>query len=147
MTGARSMDRADIVAAARLWTGTPYAHHQSARGIGADCLGLVRGVWRDLIGPEPEALPAYRPGWALLGRETLLAAAARHLAALDGRRFAAGDVVLFRWRDSAPVSHCAIASGPDRIVHAYQGHAVREDFLPESWRKRVSHRFGFPGVA
>ncbi len=49
--------RAAIVVTARLWIGTPYLHQASLRGIGCDCLGLLRGVWRDLYGPEPEAPP------------------------------------------------------------------------------------------
>ena len=61
------MTRADIVAAARRWVGTPYVHQASLIHVGCDCLGLVRGVWRDVdrrragggaahirrIGPKP----------------------------------------------------------------------------------------------
>ena len=47
-----------IVAAARGWIGTPYQHQASVKGAGSDCLGLLRGVWRELIGPEPTAIPA-----------------------------------------------------------------------------------------
>ena len=51
------MRRDEIVEAARAWLGTPYHHQASLRGVGCDCLGLVRGVWRELYGPEPEAAP------------------------------------------------------------------------------------------
>ncbi|OZA75834.1 MAG: peptidase P60, partial [Azorhizobium sp. 39-67-5] len=65
--------RAAILAEARGWIGTPYCHRASVRGEGADCLGLGRGVWRAVIGPEPAALPAYAPDWAEATRsETLL---------------------------------------------------------------------------
>jgi NlpC/P60 family putative phage cell wall peptidase len=37
---------------------------QSLRGIGCDCLGLLRGVWRAVYGKEPEAVPAYSSDWA-----------------------------------------------------------------------------------
>ena len=53
--------RATIVAEARAWIGTPYRHQGSLKGIGCDCLGLVRGVWRAVAGAEPEAVPAYAP--------------------------------------------------------------------------------------
>ena len=56
-----------IVAAARGWIGTPYVHQASVKGAGTDCLGLVRGIWRELYGPEPEALPAYTPDWGEAG--------------------------------------------------------------------------------
>lgn len=48
-----------VVTAARGWIGTPYRHQASVRGAGADCLGLIRGVWRELYGAEPAEVPAY----------------------------------------------------------------------------------------
>ena len=59
-----SVTRADIVAEARAWIGTPYRHQASLKGVGCDCLGLVRGVWRAVIGDEPERAPAYSRDWA-----------------------------------------------------------------------------------
>ena len=41
------MSGAAVVAAARGWLGTPYQHQASARGAGAGCLGLLRGIWGD----------------------------------------------------------------------------------------------------
>jgi len=55
------MSGAEILRAARRWIGTPYRHQASLRGAGCDCLGLVRGVWRDVYGGEPEPVPAYSP--------------------------------------------------------------------------------------
>ncbi|MFZ2468534.1 MAG: peptidase, partial [Parvibaculum sedimenti] len=48
------LTRAAVVAAARAWIGTPYRHQASCKGAGADCLGLVRGLWREFHGAEPE---------------------------------------------------------------------------------------------
>ena len=62
--------RAAIVAAARGWLGTPYRHQASVRGEGADCLGLVRGVWRELIG-------AHYPAMAVVEVKGLIEDAAR----------------------------------------------------------------------
>ena len=53
-----------VVAEARSWIGTPYQHQASLKGVGCDCLGLVRGVWRALYGEEPEHVPAYSRDWA-----------------------------------------------------------------------------------
>ncbi len=70
-----------VVAAARAWIGTPYHHQASVRGVGADCLGLVRGVYREVMGRDPEVAPAYSRDWGETdGLETLLNAAGRHLA-------------------------------------------------------------------
>ena len=37
-----------LVVAARGWLGTPYQHHQSLKGVGADCVGLLMGVGREI---------------------------------------------------------------------------------------------------
>ncbi len=47
------IDTATIVRRARGWLGTPYHHQASVKGVGCDCLGLIRGLWRELCGPEP----------------------------------------------------------------------------------------------
>jgi len=88
------------------------------KGVGCDCLGLVRGVWRELCGPEPEAMPAYTRDWGnATGSETLIAAACRHLTKLDDVGEAApGDVLVFRMRDGGVAKHAGILIGalPER---------------------------------
>ena len=75
--------RKAIVKAARGWLGTPYHHQASLKGVGSDCLGLIRGIWRELYGPEPETMPAYTQDWgSATGSETLIEAACRHLVKL-----------------------------------------------------------------
>ena len=54
-----------VVRAARGWIGTPYHHQASVKGVGTDCLGLVRGVWRELYGCERGAAAGL---FARLGR-------------------------------------------------------------------------------
>ena len=139
--------RATIVAEARRWIGTPYRHGASLMGAGCDCLGLVRGVWRAVIGPEPEAPPPYAPDWAEAGgREDFAAAALRHLLDVDPANIAAGVVLLFRWRLGLPAKHAAIATGAGTIIHAHDGAAVAEVALASWWRRRLAFAFSFPGV-
>ncbi|MGX1741113.1 NlpC/P60 family protein [Bosea sp. NPDC055353] len=141
------MTRDEIVDAARLWLGTPYHHQASLRGVGCDCLGLVRGIWRDLCGDEPETPPPYSPSWAeSLRQETLALAAERHLQPLTLADVRRGDVLLFRWREHLPAKHCAILAGPGRIIHAHDGAAVAEVAFTPWWRRHLSHGFSFPGV-
>lgn len=137
----------EIVRVARAWIGTPYMHQASVRGAGCDCLGLVRGVWREVIGAEPELPPAYSPDWAeARGRETLLEAARRHLAEITTDAALPGDVLLYRMRASGPAKHAAIlVSGQavaGRMVHAYSGHAVAET---GTLRAGLAAAFRFPG--
>lgn len=74
------MRRAEVLDEARRWIGTPYRHQASRLGVGCDCLGLLRGIWRSLYGREPEAMPAYARDWAEARvDEPLLEAARRHM--------------------------------------------------------------------
>ena len=133
-----------IVATARRWIGTPYLHQGAMRGVGCDCLGLLRGVWRDLFGAEPERPPPYAADWAEASAEEALArAAARHLLPVAGLAFAPGDVLLFRWREGLPAKHCAIASDAAHMIHAHEGAAVAEVAI-RPWRRRLAFVFRFP---
>lgn len=139
---------AAIIAEARRWIGTPYRHQASLFGIGCDCLGLVRGVWRAVIGPEPEAPGAYTPDWAEAGGAELLAlAGGRHFIEIGPAAFAPGDVLLFRWRGHTPAKHLGIAASVSSMVHAHDGAAVCEAALSPWWRRRLAYAFRFPAPA
>jgi NlpC/P60 family putative phage cell wall peptidase len=139
--------RADIVAEARAWLGTPYRHQASLKGVGCDCLGLVRGVWRGVIGQEPERAPPYVPGWAeASGEETLAAAGFRHLVPVRCEAAMPGDVLLFRWRAHLPAKHAAILTAATTMVHAHDGAAVAEVAVAPWWRRRLAFAFRFPGI-
>lgn len=137
----------EIIAAARGWIGTPYRHQASLKGVGCDCLGLLRGVWRDLYGDEPEEVPPYTPDWAEGARaETLYQGLARHLEAVVPHAIAPGDVALFRLSPRGPARHCGIVGECDgalSLIHAAQGRRVREEpFAP--WRRRLAFVFRMP---
>src|SRR4051794_30979579 len=87
----------DVVQIARSWIGTPYVHQASLKGVGCDCLGLLRGIWRELYGEEPEEAPAYSLDWAeAAGTETLYMATQRHARQISPTEISPGDVALFR---------------------------------------------------
>jgi NlpC/P60 family putative phage cell wall peptidase len=135
----------DIVAQAREWIGTPYRHQASLKGVGCDCLGLVRGVWRALYGEEPERVPAYSRDWAeASAREALAQAGARHLVPVECSQITPGDVLLFRWRAGLVAKHAAILTGSDTMIHAHDGAAVAEVAFAPWWRRRLAYAFRFP---
>lgn len=137
--------RRDIVEAARGWLGTPYRHQASVKGVGTDCLGLLRGVWREIVGDEPRGLPPYTPDWAeALGQEQLLSAARVYLKEIPVGEAVAGDVLLFRMGLGHPAKHCGIVSGAGRIIHAYWGRSVCETRLVPWWERRIAGAFAFP---
>jgi len=140
----------ESVQCARRWIGTPYRHQASVIGAGADCLGLVRGVWRDLHGEEPEAVPAYSFDWSEpQGEERLWEAASRNLVEILPEDAVAGDVLLFRMRSGAVAKHLGILSTKAltaHFIHAYSRHGVIESPLSDPWRRRVVAAFSFPEV-
>jgi NlpC/P60 family putative phage cell wall peptidase len=156
--------RTHIVALARSWLGTPYHHQASLRGVGCDCVGLVRGIWRALYGTEPQRLPAYTRDWAEgSGRETLLEAARHHLIELWPSDARPGDVLVFRWRHGTAAKHCAILSaapplpacgergsrkrlpiGRATMIHALEGAPVSEVSLSPWWHRHLAAAFAFP---
>lgn len=137
-----------VVQAARGWIGTPYIHQTSVKGAGCDCLGLLRGVWREVIGPEPEVVPAYTRDWSEpAGEERLWQAGLDHMTAKTLADAAPGDVLLFRMREGAVAKHlglqASIGAGAS-FIHAYSGHGVIESPLSAPWARRVVARFAFP---
>ncbi|WP_377287807.1 NlpC/P60 family protein [Rhizobium sp. SG2393] len=137
-----------IVATARGWIGTPYRHQASRKGVGCDCLGLVRGIWRELYGQEPEEPAPYSADWAERGgEERLLMAAFRHFGApLPLAEAREGDVIVLRWKAGAIAKHAGILSAPDGFIHAYEQAAVVESPLVRAWRRRIAGVFRFPPV-
>ena len=133
-----------VIAEAMSWLGTPYRHQGSTRGVGCDCLGLIRGIWRALVGPEPESAGSYAPDWAEAGADRLMLAARRHLIDRGGATPRPGDVILFRWRPHMPAKHAGIMLGDDRFIHAYQGASVTISTLVPQWRRRIAGVFAFP---
>lgn len=136
----------EIVAFARRWLGTPYHHQASENGVGADCLGLVRGVYRDLIGHDAEPPPAYSRDWAeASGLETMLAAARAHLNEIAISEALPGDVLIFRLRPGTIAKHAGILSSPTTMIHAMEGGPACEITLGPWWRRRIAAAFSFPG--
>ena len=140
-----SADPAVIIAAARGWLGTPYHDQASVGGVGCDCLGLVRGVWRDVYGPEPMPIPPYSRDWGETGvREPLAEAARKVMAEVPVTDLKPGALILFRIRTGAVAKHCGIISAPDRFIHAFERSGVIEEELTAAWRRRFAFAFLFP---
>lgn len=136
------------IAAARCWLGTPYVHQASCQGAGCDCLGLLRGVWREVHGEEPEPIPPYTKDWSEpSGEERLWEAAARNLVAKPKHSAAIGDVILFRMRTGGVAKHLGLQSELGtmaKFIHAYSSRGVVESMLTPPWERRLVARFAFP---
>ncbi|HEY4941648.1 MAG TPA: hypothetical protein VII56_09470 [Rhizomicrobium sp.] len=144
-----------VIAVARSWIGTPYIHQASVKGAGCDCLGLLRGVWRELNGQEPEEPPPYSPDWAeSTVTESLYQALRRHMTQIKRADLAPGDVALFRMTRSGPAKHCGIVASQVlpltfegaretivTLIHARQNRRVAEETLTPFWHSRLAYAF------
>lgn len=145
----RRHDGGAVVKAARAWIGTPYHHQASLKGVGTDCLGLIRGVWRDLYGVEAERAPGYSRDWGeVSGKETLVDAALRHMIPRNGFVIPEpGDLLIFRMRPGAIAKHAALLATPATMIHAMEDRLTSEVPFNTWWRRRLAAVFTFPGTA
>ena len=133
-----------VIAAARLWLGTPYVHQASVLGAGCDCLGLARGVWRELHGAEPITPPPYTRDWGEAGGSEVLAGAARRfLLDIPLSEAGPGALILFRMARNAPAKHCGIRTATS-LIHAYEGAGVIEEPWSPQWARKAAFAFHYP---
>ena len=134
--------RDEIVRAARRYIGTPYHHQAALACAGCDCLGLIRGVWRDLYRVEPEQPPPYTPDWGETGDvEHMLQAASRHMRPVPLAEADAGEVLIFRLRSGLVA---AILTSRTSMIHAQSEDRVREVTMNGWWMRRAAGAFAFP---
>ena len=143
-------DPALVIAAARSWRGTPYHDQASLRGVGCDCLGFARGVWREVVGAEPFPIPPYSRDLGETGpREVLAEGARRMMEEIAPGDAPPGALVLFCMggRGSpgrAIAKHVGILTGPECFIHACERLGVVEQDLTSVWRRRIGFAFLFP---
>lgn len=135
----------DIVRIARSWKGTPYHHQASLKGVGVDCVGLIRGVYRELYGVEPPELINYSADWGdSNGNEDMMLAAYKYLEPVPLDQLGAGHVILVRWKEKRVAKHCMIMTGDNRAIHAYNRSPVTEINLNDWWTQKIVYAFAFP---
>jgi NlpC/P60 family putative phage cell wall peptidase len=138
----------EVLVRARDWLGTPYRHQASCKGAGTDCLGLLRGIWREIHGDEPRVVPPYTADWGEpTGQEVLLQAAQAILQPVVQGQEVPGDILLFRMRPRAVAKHLGILAetGPvPAFIHAYSGHGVVISPLSGPWQRKIAAVFRFP---
>ena len=141
----RPASKAKVIATARNWLGTPYHDQASLRGVGCDCLGLTRGVWREVVGEEPFPIPPYTRDWGETGPREVLADGARSMMfEIPPADAGPGALVLFRMAPRAIAKHVGILTTPDRFIHSYERLGVVEETLTPIWRRRIAFAFLFP---
>ena len=140
------MKRAALITEARSWLGTPYHHQAALKGVGCDCIGLLRGIYAAFGGVV--ALPAdYSPTWHVhRAEERLRAGLQRYGTEVPLLSARPGDILLFGL-GRGPAAHAAVLIEPDVMIHAYaEAAAVIASRLAGRWLAWRRSAFAFPGV-
>ena len=138
-------DPARVIAVARAWVGTPYHDQASVKGVGCDCAGLARGIWRELLGAEPARLPAYSRDWGEVGsRETFADFVRPFLIEIPIAAAGPGSLLLFRMRRDGPAKHCGVLIDDDLFIHALERQGVVTIPYDTAWVRRTAFAFLFP---
>jgi NlpC/P60 family putative phage cell wall peptidase len=147
------MKRAAIIAVARTWIGTPFAHQGRVKGLGCDCVGIPLCVAEELGANDKEGQPMTGKLYASYSPQPegnyVHRMCQKHLVQKPVSQMKAGDVISMNVI-SAPC-HVGIL-GEDAngltIIHAFSGAAnkVVEQPMDAKWRRRIAGCFAFSGV-
>lgn len=138
--------RAEVVAEARSWAGTPWVHQQRTKGAAVDCAGLVIGVARAL-GLVPECFDIQ--GYVRVPDGSLLDRCGEVMTRIDKATMQPGDVLVVA-TDSEP-AHMGILGdyrhGGLSLIHAANNRGVIEHRLMFARNLRFKAAYALPGVA
>ena len=140
------MKRAAIITEARSWLGTPYHHQAALKGVGCDCIGLLRGIFAAFGGIVD--LPAdYSPTWHVhRAEERLRDGLERYGQEVPLLSARPGDILLFGV-GRGPAAHGAVLIEPEIMIHAYaEAGSVVASRLAGRWLAWRRAAFAFPGV-
>ena len=143
------MLRTEIIAEAKEWIGTPWVHQARRKGLGADCVGFVTGVYKELGGVAGCEIPADYPAtWHVWNKEERLYETAKKVGLVEKpiEKMKAGDVVFFRF-GNMPASHLGILIEDDLFLHSYMTFKkIMPTKLDKAWRRRIAYVMEFQGV-
>lgn len=147
MNPQQKFSRAAIVTEVRTWLGTPYHHQAALKGVGCDCIGLLRGVYEAFVAPLKVEIN-YSPHWHFhRAEEVFYTHACQYAEEIPLESAGIGDVLLFGFA-TGPAAHAGIIATADTIIHAYaEIGKVAETRLSDKWLARRRFAFRFPGLA
>lgn len=140
--------RERLIQEALTWEDTPYHHHAALKGVGCDCVGLIRGVAKavGLVAYEPQY---YSPQWGQHNDDERLLGALEELGCLrrDPELALPGDCLLFQFGKTCSHAALLVSSAPLRIIHASlkDGRVVHQT-ITRTLQLRWRHAYVLPGV-
>lgn len=114
--------RVVVVAAARGWRGTPYAHAARIKGIGVDCAQILAAAFIEPGVIEDWPIPPYPPDWHLhRDEERYVQTIERFATEYDPKVLTPLPADVLAWRYGRTFSHGGIVtcSDPLTVIHAY----------------------------
>ncbi|QQR69243.1 MAG: peptidase P60 [Alphaproteobacteria bacterium] len=138
--------RSDAVAEARAWLGTPFHHQASVKGVGCDCIGLIKGVGvalglvdYDPASPEAQAFANYS---MLPNSRRMREGLTTWLVSIPVSEATLADILFMAW--GREPQHVALITDKG-IIHSYSGVGkVVEHALDEDWKHRIVAAYRYP---
>lgn len=118
---------------ARLWLGTPYLEGASQCGVGADCVGLIEGIARDLGLACPSRIALKRD---------LLAAAQAFLRPC--KELGPGRILLLAQAPGGTPVHAGLLVEEGRLIHAHWTAGIALNRYGRWFQARTTHVFDWP---
>ena len=146
--------RAEVVAAARHYVGTPFADKGRRAGQGLDCVGLVLCVAEDLGLVDKHGVPFTRTMYNDYSSQPagnfVHLTCHQHMIAKGLPAMRQGDVVTM----AVPSAPCHVgivgldSTGMFTLIHAYAGGGAKciEHEITLQWKRRIAGCFSLPGV-
>lgn len=138
--------RKQIIDAARSCLGTPFKHQGRVRGLGLDCVGLIR---YPIIATHMQSYEE-NADFTQYGKDPVPSKMGTHLSKyfteVRVNELLPGDIIWCRVRNSP--QHLAIYTDEDTVIHSVSNgpNRVVEHILENKWRKRIYKIFRYKGV-
>ncbi len=135
-----------MVAEARTWFGTPWHHQACLKGVGVDCVGLVRASYEAATGQKIDLVFDYHK-MPPVGREERLAQTlSQYAVEISKNSLEPGDILLFHFLGGMS-NHVGIYAGEGKFIHAWMtvGKVV-EMPLDAVWQRALGAAFRVPEV-
>jgi NlpC/P60 family putative phage cell wall peptidase len=143
-----TLSRADLLTEALSWRETPYHAQASIKGLGADCIGFVIGVAKNIGLLDPAYTPGtYSAEWHLHQHEERLRTEVEQFGCVArplGDRIP-GDLLLFQF--GRVCAHSGLLLPEEQVIHAVRDYGrVLVTSLRGEWLTRLRYVYCFPGM-
>lgn len=135
----------NLIAEAREWLGTKYHHQASVKGVGADCVGFLKGAAVNVGLISLEEASAYptdysrQPSGGMLRRLV-----GQNLVQVPFEERRPGDLGLMRFQSDEQHLFMFTSVDPDYIIHAAQQGVVEHRFDFQTMRQQTARVYRFP---